>query len=264
MQFQFFNPQPVLAPYIQQYWIMESSGIEEKVTERVIPTGNVQLMFHYGNPFCANNALKEENQQPRSLVSGLTTHFFDASTQGKTGVLAVVFHPLGACNFFRFSMSELEDLTLNLDDVFHNEMAEIEEQLFLANSNHTRVQIIESFLMKKIGLRPAHDLALMQKAFREINNHRAQISTAELSSLLAMTPRNLERKFAALVGKSPKQFIRLTRFQHIVNDLRKCNQTNLTDFAFRFGYFDQSHFIRDFKELSGYTPGEFIGVCKSY
>ncbi len=255
MQFQFFNPHPCLAPYIQHYWIMESNGNEDIVTERVIPTGNVQLMFHFGNPFCATSASKKENQQPRSLVSGLTTNFFDASTQGKTGVLAVVFQPLGACNFFRFGMSEIEDLTLNLDDVFHNEMVVIEEQLFLANSNQTRVQIVESFLMKKMALRPTHDLALMQKALREINNQSILISTTELSSLLAITPRSLERKFAMLVGKSPKQFIRLGRFQQIVNELRKSNQTNLTDVAFRFEYFDQSHFIRDFKELSGYTPG---------
>jgi len=82
-----------------------------------------------------------------------------------------------------------------------------------------------------------------------------------LASKLAVTSRNLERKFASLVGKSPKQFIRIVRFQEVMNGIIHQKPNYLTEYAFNNGYFDQSHFIHEFKTLSGYTPSEFVKLC---
>jgi AraC-like DNA-binding protein len=82
-----------------------------------------------------------------------------------------------------------------------------------------------------------------------------------LASQLAVTSKSLERKFASLIGKSPKQFIRIIRFQEVMNGLVNHQPQCLTEFAFNNGYFDQSHFIREFKAFSGYTPREFVKLC---
>ena len=72
-----------------------------------------------------------------------------------------------------------------------------------------------------------------------------------------MTNKTLERKFAKYIGKTPKQFIKLIRFQHILSELQHTSYNNLSVFAYENGYYDQAHFIRDFKTYAGLTPKAF-------
>ncbi|MBN1118667.1 MAG: AraC family transcriptional regulator, partial [Bacteroidales bacterium] len=71
------------------------------------------------------------------------------------------------------------------------------------------------------------------------------------------SPKTLERKFAKYLGKTTKQLIKLIRFQEVLHDFGCTNELNLTEHAYNNGYFDQSHFIHDFKSYTGYTPKEF-------
>jgi AraC-like DNA-binding protein len=79
-----------------------------------------------------------------------------------------------------------------------------------------------------------------------------------LAEKLITTPKNMERKFSNHLGKTPKQYIKLVRFQETLNDFSTHKNIHLTEYAYRNGYFDQAHFIRDFKSFSGYTPKEFV------
>lgn len=84
---------------------MESDGIEEDMTERVIPTGNIQIMFHYGKPFIMESPEKPKIIQPSCILSGMSTKWMDVTTNGNTGVFAVTFKTYGACHFFRFPLT---------------------------------------------------------------------------------------------------------------------------------------------------------------
>jgi AraC-like DNA-binding protein len=92
---------------------------------------------------------------------------------------------------------------------------------------------------------------------RLIQQSRGQLSSAALSEKLSVTTKSLERKFSEYIGKTPKQFIRLIRFQAALADLGSTSQISFTEYAYRNGYFDQAHFIKEFKSFTGFTPREF-------
>ena len=236
---------------------MESDIYEEDVMERVIPTENIQLMFHYKNPFVvfhANNSIKN---QPRSIISGLSDCYSDVSTAGETGVVFISFHPIGACHFFNFSLSEIENQSVDLTDIFNAEIRQIEELLHLKKTIKEKVTVIENFLIRRYSPISSHDGLLIQKGFEIVKNCKGQTNAKYLSDCLYTSPKTLERKFAKYLGKTTKQLINLIRFQEVLNDFSCVKELSLTEHAYNNGYFDQSHFIHDFKSYTGYTPKEF-------
>lgn len=257
MRFQIVEPTGFLKNYIKHYCFMESDRSEGDVTERVIPTENVQLMFHYKNPFVVMNPDGSTVNQPRSIISGLSNSFSDVSTLGDSGVVFVTFHPNGACHFFDFPLSEIQNRSVDLSNIFYEQISEVEELLFLKSSMVERVGVIENFLLKRFAPIPAHDSVILQKGIEVIKNLKGQATALSLSNYLSVSPKSLERKFSYYLGKTPKQIIKLIRFQTVVSDLSGIIDMNLTEYAYLNGYFDQAHFIKDFKALSGYTPKEF-------
>lgn len=258
MEFKFVEPSGFLKLYIKHYCFMESVKPETDICERVIPLDYVQLMFHYKSPFVVLHADNLVTHQPQSIISGLSNSFSDVSTFGETGVIFVAFHPVGACCFFDFPLSEIENLSVDMADIFSKEIKQVEEQLYLKKSIGERVKVIENFLLKRFSPIPSYNHSLLKAGVQIIKQSRGQMTATMLSDKLSTTQKNLERKFSAYLGKTPKQFIKLVRFHATIADITSDKNINLTEYAYRNGYFDQSHFIKDFKTYSGYTPKDFV------
>jgi AraC-like DNA-binding protein len=258
MTFRIVHPSGFLKKFVKQYCFMETDVHEGNVMERVIPTENVQLMFHYKNPFVVFHSNNKLVTQPRSIISGLSHSFSDVSTNGESGVVFISFYPTGACHFFDFPLSEIENQSIDMSDVLGNEIGQIEETLYFANTIEEKTGIIESFLLRRYSPIPSHDYLLLQKGIDIIKWEKGQSNAVTLSDSLATSPKTLERKFARYLGKTTKQMIKLIRFQQILHNLSSCKTLSLTNQAYLNGYFDQSHFIHDFKTFSGYTPKEFL------
>lgn len=259
MHFQFIKPSDFLAPYIKHYWVLEAADSEGEVCERVIPTGNIEWMFHFGKPFVVNDA-NTKLFQPRSLASGISSSYFDVSTQGEAGVIAVTFYPYAASHFLRFPLSEIEDSSVNLLDIYSRPMKEVEERISSRALVKERIGIIENFLLKCFKPCKNNDILLIRKGIELINQSKGQLKASDLSKSLLLTNKSLERKFSQYLGKTPKQFIRIVRFQGIIQHYSGLQKKPLTQLSYDNGYFDQAHFIKDFKSLSGYSPREFFGL----
>lgn len=257
MKFQIVQPSGFLKKYIKNYCYMESDIYDADVMERVIPTENIQLMFHYKNPFVVFHSNEFVSKQPRSIISGLSNNYSDVSTAGETGVVFVSFHPTGACHFFNFPLSEIENLSVDLTDIFNSEIRQIEELLYLKDTIKEKVTVIENFLINRFSPIPDYDNLLIQKGIELVKGYKGQINAKCLSESLYTSPKTLERKFAKYLGKTTKQLISLIRFQEVLRDFSCGDERSLTEFAVNNGYFDQSHFIHDFKSHTGYTPKEF-------
>lgn len=258
MHFQIVQPNAFLRNDIKHYCFMETDANEGNIAERVIPTENVQLMFHYRNPFVLVQGETIAKHQPRTIISGLSNSYSDVSTFGQAGVVFVHFLPAGACHFFKFPLSEIENQSFDLSDIFYSEIKQIEEQLFESKEIHEKVSIIENFLMGKFSSIPQYDQLFIDKGIQLIKQSRGQITANNLAEKLIITPKNMERKFSNHLGKTPKQYIKLIRFQETLKDFSTHKHSSLTEYAYRNGYFDQAHFIRDFKSFSGFTPKEFV------
>jgi AraC-like DNA-binding protein len=258
MKFQIVQPTGFLKNYIKNYCFMESDIHDADVMERVIPTENIQLMFHYKNPFVVFHSSDSIIKQPRSIISGLSDCYSDVSTNGETGVVFISFHPTGACHFFNFPLSEIENQSVDMTDIFNSEIRQIEELLYLKDTIIEKVAVIENFLIRHYFPIPSHDSLLILKGVEIVKNFKGQTNVKYLSGCLYSTPKTLERKFSKYLGKTTKQVIKLIRFQEILQDLSVNKNVSLTEYAYRNGYFDQSHFIKDFKTYSGYTPKDFL------
>lgn len=243
---------------------MESDTYDEDVLERVIPTENIQLMFHYKNPFVVFHSNDSVIKQPRSIISGLSDNYSDVSTAGESGVLFVSFHPVGACHFFNFPLSEIENLSVDLTDIFNSEIRQIEELLYLKETIKDKVTVIENFLIRRYSPIPSHDGLLILKGVEIVKNSKGQTNAKYLSDCLNTSTKTLERKFAKYLGKTTKQLIKLIRFQEVLHNFSYINELSLTEHAYKNGYFDQSHFIHDFKSYTGYTPKEFCTKFPDY
>lgn len=260
MRFQIITPTGILARYIQHYWMLEAGDDEKSVTERVIPTGNIEWMFHYHNPFLVQSSSHETHVQQRGFASGISSSYADVSTQGAAGVIAISFYPHGACHFLSMPLSQIGNTSVSLNDLLGNKTREIEEKIVLANGLAERIRIIESFLLSIYRPVISHDSRLISDAVRIIKNAKGQIPSGKLAEILSFSQKSIERKFSEKIGTSPKQFSKIVRFQHVVDELWNDKNRELTALAYNNGYFDQSHFIRDFKAFSGYTPGEFLSA----
>ena len=257
MKFQIVQPSGFLKNYIKNYCFMESDIYDTDVMERVIPTENIQIMFHYKNPFVVIHSNKSVIKQPRSIISGLSDNYSDVSTAGETGVVFISFHPTGACHFFNFPLSEIENLSVDMTDLFNSEKRKIEKLLYFKETIKDKVTVIENFLMRRYAPIPSHDGLLIQKGVEIVKNFKGQTNAKFLSDSLYTSPKTLERKFAKYLGKTTKQLIKLIRFQEVLHNFSCANELSLTEHAHYNGYFDQSHFIHDFKSFTGYTPKEF-------
>jgi len=264
MRFLYIKPTGILSQYIEHYWVLEADDSDGEISERIIPTGNIELMFHYKKTFITrgNGEVKE---QPRTIITGINSGFSDVTTRGESGVIAVTFYPWGAYSFFNFPLLEIENMSISLDDVCNDKVRNIEEQIQEAKTLNERVSIIESFLFRCLCTTRNNDVQLIKSGVALINQSKGQISTSNLSDKMAVSGKSLERKFSFFLGKTPKQFIKIVRFQEVIRSLTANQTKSLTGIALENGYFDQAHFIKDFKSLSGYTPREFLGLdpCQS-
>lgn len=264
MKFQIVQPSGFLKNYIKNYCFMESDINDGDVVERVIPTENIQLMFHYKNPFVVIHSNDSVIKQPRSIISGLSDNYSDVSTAGETGVVFISFHLTGACHFFDFPLSNIENLSVDLSDILNAEIRQIEELLYIKDTLKEKISVIENFLIRRYSPIPSHDGLLIQRGVEIVKSCKGQTNAKYLSDCLYTSPKTLERKFAKYLGKTTKQVIKLMRFQEVLNDFSCVNRLSLTKHAYNNGYFDQSHFIHDFKSYTGYTPKEFFVKYPDY
>jgi AraC-like DNA-binding protein len=119
----------------------------------------------------------------------------------------------------------------------------------------SRIKIIESFLVRMLR---QHLETAVGFCVREIVNSCGLKSIQSLSQEVNLSRRQLERSFMATVGLSPKMFARIVRFQRALYRIENYHETSLTGIAYSSGYYDQSHFIKDFKEFSGLNPRQYL------
>ena len=126
-----------------------------------------------------------------------------------------------------------------------------------AANNHERVAIIQEYLCRQLEKLKNPDKTVEHWLW-QVNFFKGQLTVEDLSRKVNISQRQLGRRFNQTVGLSPKEFSRVTRFIHSLTHLKKYPLLSLTEIAYESGYYDQAHFIHDYKSYSGLTPGELV------
>lgn len=240
-----YSPIRELQPYIACYWTSKTiNATNEVITSRVIPDGCMDIVFDIG----------EINKGKCGSVCGLMTKFSEEEVKGISEFLGVRFWPGGIIPFLKISANDFTDKLVSLDDILGKLAFEISERLYSAETLSQRLMIIEGVLVKLL-LKAGVANELMIRALYEIYRHKAIISINNLSQEMSISQRQLSRKFQNWIGTNPKTFINIVRFQNIIKQLNESTNINFQDVVLENGYYDQAHFIKDFKNFYGKTPG---------
>ena len=115
---------------------------------------------------------------------------------------------------------------------------------------------MESWLLEKLTLPMRHHPAVHFALTQLLSQKNQKMS--DLADKVNLSQRRFIQVFKNQVGLSPKLFSRVMRFQEMIKAIGQKNDIDWLDVALSVGYFDQAHFIHDFKEFSGFTPTEFL------
>jgi AraC-like DNA-binding protein len=171
--------------------------------------------------------------------------------------LGICFQPHALKSVFGIDADELNSACLDLNNMSNKKQGKLSELLLNAPSVDDQVKILSFFLVDKIKSNNTQDDQSIRHAVNQIIRTSGNVSLRELQDQLKLSERSLERKFRQTVGISPKLFSRICRFQQSLDQMRQSKYDKLSDLAYANEYSDQSHFIRVFKEFTGFSPLEF-------
>lgn len=251
-------PSAQLLPFVKCFWILENSGSKSSPElQKVLPDACPELIIHYGDRFCIRSGGKIR-QQPYAFLFGPITRHIEIGPSGATGMIAARFYPGALSAFLSFPVKEITDRYVALHQAFGAEAKALEKSLRVhgAYGDHMR-EMLEAFLLSKLSQNKFIPV-LKQATLRQIADQDQAVKIEALSRQLNMGRRHLERKFNDQVGMTPRLFLRIVRFQNVFRILRNKRIKNLTELTYRAGYFDQSHFNRDFKAFTGMSPKEYF------
>lgn len=264
MSFSLAQPSPALSPYVKHFWALDDCiSLQQPHIQRIVPNGLMELIFYFGD---RPRLLSGGASLPDScMLSGQQRGFYDIAVSGRLSLFAVSLLPFGAKQLFNIPSNEFLDKNIPARLFLKNDADRLEDSLFEAANFQSRVNVIESFLKKQLEkYGKQHDSDRILASIQLLNQRHGIVGLDELSNLACLCRKQFERRFLSDVGASPKQFLRTVRFQNALREKQNCRTQSLTQLAYNCGYFDQSHMIRDFKQLAGLTPAQYFAQCEPF
>lgn len=246
MHIEQYIPVPALRSFIRSFMIIES---EHAVQNQILPDTALVMAFRLRGTVVE----KDKGVLPAAVLGGLRKTSRSLTYTGNTANLLIVFREDGAAAFFKAPMHELFGDSAPLDNfIRRQQLADITEELAAADSNEICIDLIQRFLLKHV-IQTKPDL-LVQEAINSIRRAGGNVRIKQLLDDLHISQDAFEKRFRKITGASPKQFASIVRLRGLIG---RADSGTLTELAYNAGYFDQAHFIKDFKSFTGKTPGEF-------
>jgi len=251
MTIESYQPTEILSKYIDSYLIINT---EQTATKSILPEPCFILAFRSkGHHHYSIN----DNQVdlPSSALTGLRKTVKHTTLNSKTQLISVKFKPWSTASFFYQPLSDISGIGITLYDfIRRQDVAEVEEQLMESTDNGQKINIIESFL-RSLFKKDKID-TLIVAAVNTISFTEGTVKIRALASSLNVSLDVLEKRFRKATATSPKQFSSLVRLKSIIQ--KRQQYASLTEMAFESGYFDQSHFVKEFKLFAGQTPSSYF------
>lgn len=258
-QYSIIPPSPILAPYVKSYWIL-GIGAGTPVTERILPTGCVQLTFHRAVPLISGT---RREIQPQAFVCGQSISYSEVTTTGALDMISVVFRPCAAKLFLNIPLTEFYGRHVAARQIGDPALAGLSDLICETGDDSRCIALIEHFLTGRLRGTTNYHLPRIAATVQTIGCYPAT-PVAKLAQAACLSTKQYNRLFAAHVGITPKEFARIVRMQKALHILQKGTTGNFAQLAGECGFYDQSHMTREFKAFSGYTPAQYLTVCEPY
>lgn len=260
MQFFTHIPQPPLSSFVDLFWFYDGYSPGPHKKERLMPDGSIELVINLkenqARIYDGENLDKCE-RLPGTLVCGPHSSFFVIDTAQQVSVIGIHFKPGGAFPFLKLPAIELQNLHVSLEDLWGHQAKLLRERLLQAQMPETKFQVLEECLLAE-AFRPLERHRAVDFALGLFRNIHTAPAIADLADEIGISSRRFIQLFSNEVGLTPKIFARVRRFQNVLLQLRNAREIEWADLAAGCGYFDQAHFIHDFKEFSGINPTTYL------
>lgn len=254
MNYQEFSPADALKSFVKCYYLYETEGTFE---DKAFATGCVELMFNIGE---GKSQTLVDNKFVTAAPIELWGQIINPLTfklQGKTRMFGIRFFPHTAVCFLNEEMTQFNDKVNNCADISGKRVIELHAMLYDSTSLEEKIRITNLYLLNKLQHFKNFDkLTFIQNAMTEFKKDSFIASVKEVANRQRISSRYLQKLFTQHTGLNPKLYIKINRFQKSLQLVSK-RETSLTGIAYQCGYFDQAHFIRDYKTFTGNTPSSF-------
>ena len=258
MHYQEYRPAEPLTSHVKCLWILNSDSSVSTSPERILPDGCTEIVFHLGDPFEQHHQDGTTERQPMAMLVGQMRRHLLIQPTGKVSVLGVRFWPGGAYPFLQIPQHEITGRVLDLDTILGGFASELHSRIADAASAAERFRLVEKVLLTRLSkVRQPDDR--LSKAIELIFQTGGCLPMDALATTIGINSRGLDRTFNTRVGIPPKTLSRIIRFQQVFKMLEQQNaDPNWPQIALGCGYYDQSHFIKEFKAFAGKEPTAYL------
>jgi AraC-like DNA-binding protein len=262
MRYRDYRPGPPLSGFIDCLWAL--SDAPEHSRERIVPTGTIELVvnlaedeFSIGTSPTTGDAFRRFRG---AIVSGCYGTPFEIDTRVHAAVMGVHFKPGGAAGFLGIPPGDLADSHVALEDLWGYQAVELRERLCAASSPRDRFRILERALRVRLA-RGRNPRGAVKQAL--ITLDQPGVEVGRVTRDLDLSRRRFIEIFTEDVGMTPKRYVKVRRFQRALALATASSSPRWAALALECGYFDQAHLCRDWAELTGVSPSEFLALHQS-
>ena len=255
----FIPPHPELSAFADNYILSTSNGKKITLNGDWPASNETSLIFYMGDKpdHYTNEGAVSSLRNERGCIVGLLSHHNGVvSFCGIYHTFIIQFKANGFSKLFSIPAAEFVNKIFYLDDVFGIEAATLNEELHNAKDIHQMACFADKFLLHFLHLQKAYINLYDGITFisNELFTNAPLLSIEQYAYKANMSVRNFGRRFTEQAGVSPKLYCRLLRFNKAINTKLRSPQTNWTSIAYKCGYYDQMHMIKDFKEFANVNP----------
>lgn len=259
-KFLLYCPGGILGEYVSMIWASE--GMAPFRQERVIPDAANVLVFNFGDP--VSIVVRDDPGQftfKKTLFTGIFSHF--NSLQYQPGLArhtqaGAIFRPGCAFPFIQKPIIDFRNIAVETPDFGDRDFADLHERLGHLDTSEARISMLEKFLYERLTRAGADSIASQLIHLIRKNPEKNIEDITQKTGYSQQHFNRLLGKFAGVNAKNIQKIFRLNQAMQVMQATG--NQSNLTEIAHDAGYYDQAHFIHDFREMTGMAPGEYIQI----
>ncbi len=241
-------PRGALGRFVELLWLYDGY-VQPHAEERLLPMPTTELVIDLRAGTPASRA---------ATVAGPHSEYWVLETSAAASVVGVHFRAGGAFPFFDFPSSELHNLRAPLETLWGLKARSVVEQVLAAPTPDAKFDVLERVLLATARTLSRHRAVTF--ALQELSGRPGGRGVAEVTDAIGMSQRRFLDRFRSEVGMAPKLFVRVQRFQAVVETVHTLREVNWAHVAADCGYFDQAHFIHDFRAFSGFTPAAYFAL----
>ncbi|PKL38936.1 MAG: hypothetical protein CVV44_08690 [Spirochaetae bacterium HGW-Spirochaetae-1] len=256
-----YIPSQQLSSYIKSFILIEDEeGAFRNQPMNIYPSGHLEMIISFGDRVIFST----DNYQLKSASGYLGGQILEPvyyRCLGNLRILSVIFRPYGIYRFLDIPQVEFNGRRIDLDLVMGRPGKDFIARLCDEPSREKKISLADSFFCNLLSGKAMKALHIARASFF-LNNFRNDVNISSICTTLNVSIKTLERDFRRIVGITPKELSRVLRFNEAFNRINSGKCHDLQDLIFECGYYDQAHFINEFRLFTSLTPTAFINKQK--